>query len=111
MKTSVRAAVILLTIFGCVGCDQLPKAVARSYLPLGAPISLLNDVVRLQHAENPGVFLSLGDALPSNTRRVLFTCGGAVLVIGAAVWALRSRRLSSAQIVGAALVPAVASRT
>ena len=104
MKTSVRVAVILLTVIGCVGCDQLTKSVARNYLAPGMPVSLLNDVIRLQRAENPGAFLSLGDALPTNTRRVLFTFGGAVLVVGTALWALRSRRLSSLQIVGAALV-------
>jgi signal peptidase II len=103
MKTSVRVAVILLTVIGCVGCDQLTKSVARKYLALGMSVSLLNDVIRLQRAENPGAFLSLGDALPASTRRFVFTFGGAVLVVGTACWALRSRRLSSPQIVGAAL--------
>jgi signal peptidase II len=104
MKTSARLAVILLTVVGCVGCDQLTKSVARNYLAPGMPVSLLNGLIRLQRAENPGAFLSLGDVLPTNTRRVLFTFGGAVLVVGTAFWALRSPRLRSPQIVGAALV-------
>jgi lipoprotein signal peptidase len=98
MKTGMRVAVILLTVVGCVGCDQLTKSVARNYLAPGMPVSLLNDVIRLQRAENPGASLSLGNVLSTNTRRVLFTFGGAVLVVGTAFWALRSRRLSSAQI-------------
>jgi len=104
MKRSTRAAAILLTILGCVGCDQSTKSVARDYLPQGTPISLFNDLVRLQHTENRGAFLSLGDGLSNNARRALFTFGGALLVIGAALWALRSRHLSSAQVLGAGLV-------
>jgi signal peptidase II len=104
MKTSVRAAVVLLTILGCVGCDQYTKSIARDYLPRETPISLLNDVVRLQRDENPGAFMSLGDSLSTNARRVLFAFGGAVLVIGTAFLALRSRRRSSAHILGAALI-------
>ena len=103
MKMSLRIAVILLTILGCVGCDQITKSVAREYLPSREPVSLFSDVVRLQHTENPGAFLSLGDSLPRNTRLVLFTLGGTTLVIGMAFWACRSRRLSPVQVVGAAL--------
>lgn len=104
LKTSARAAVVLLTISGCVGCDQYTKSLARAHLPREAPISLLNGVIRLERTENPGAFLSLGDSLPNNTRGVLFTLGGAALVTGTSIWALRSRRLSSAQILGAALL-------
>jgi len=75
MKTSVRAAVVLLTILGCVGCDQYAKSIARDYLPRETPISLLNDVVRLQSDENPGAFTSLGDSLSTNARRVLLPLG------------------------------------
>lgn len=104
MKTNMRIAVILLTVFGCVGCDQVTKSIARNLLPPQQVISLFNDTVRLEHAENSGAFLSLGDTLSSTARRVLFTLGGAVVVIGTAVWAFRSRRMSAAQIVGAALI-------
>jgi len=104
MKTNVRVAVILLTLFGCVGCDQVTKSLARNHLPSQQAISLLNDTVRLQHVENSGAFLSLGDTLSSTTRRLLFTLGGAGFVTGAAVWAFRSRRIGTVQIVGAALL-------
>lgn len=104
MKTNVRIAIILLTVLGCVGCDQATKALARKHLPLQQVISLFNDTVRLEHTENPGAFLSLGDTLSSTARRLLFTLGGAVLVTATAVWAFRSRRMSVSQIVGAALI-------
>jgi signal peptidase II len=104
LKTNVRIAVILLTVFGCVGCDQATKSIVRDQLPLGEVISLFNDTVRLEHTENPGAFLSLGDSLSSTARAFLFTLGGAVLVTATAVWAFRSRRINTSQIVGAALV-------
>lgn len=100
----MRAALVLSIILGCVGCDQLTKAVARDHLGRQETISLLNGAVRLQHAENPGAFLSLGDALSGDVRRIVFTFGGVLLVTGTALWALRSRRLTSLQIAGAALV-------
>lgn len=104
MKTNMRIAVILLTVLGCVGCDQVTKSIARHQLPPEQVISLFNDTVRLVHAENSGAFLSLGDSLSSTARRALFTLGGAVVVIGTAVWAFRSRRMSLPQMIGAALI-------
>lgn len=104
MKTNMRAAVILLTMLGCVGCDQVTKSIARDRLPLQETISLLNGTVRLQRAENPGAFLSLGETLSTTARRISFTLGGALLVAGTAFWALRSRRMGGRQIVGAALI-------
>jgi signal peptidase II len=104
MKTHIRIAVILLTVLGCVGCDQATKSIARDHLPLGQVIALFKDTVRLERTENSGAFLSLGDSLSSTARRFLFTLGGAVLVTATAIWAFRSRRISASQIVGAALV-------
>jgi signal peptidase II len=104
MKTNVRIAIILLTVLGCVGCDQATKSIARNRLPLQQAISLFNDTVRLEHTENSGAFLSLGDTLSSAARRFIFTLGGAVLVTTTAVWAFRSRRVSALQIVGAVFI-------
>jgi signal peptidase II len=104
MKTTCRAAIILLITVGCVGCDQLTKSIARDHLPLRETVSLFKDTVRLERAENPGGFLSLGDKLSSTARRVLFTLGGALLVTGTALWAFASKRVHSTQIVGAALI-------
>ena len=104
MRTNLRAAVILLTMLGCVGCDQVTKALVRDHLPLRETISFFHDTVRLEHAENPGAFLSLGEGLSSATRGGLFTLGGALLVAGTAFWALGARRISPVQVIGAALI-------
>ena len=65
MRLMFRVAVLLLTLTACVGCDQLSKSAARSYLPRTTVVSLMGDTVRLQYAENPGAFLSLGAAHPN----------------------------------------------
>ena len=104
MKISFRIAVILLTLLGCVGCDQVTKLIARDHLAPDVRVSLLNDVVRLQYAENSGAFLSLGEGLPEVVRHTVFILGGLVFVVVALVWALRARNMSRARVVGAALM-------
>jgi signal peptidase II len=99
-----RLAVLLITMVGCVGCDQATKSAARAQLLPGVTVSLFHDIVRLQHVENPGAFLSMGDSLPGGLRAIFFTLGGTVLVAGAMFWTLRSRRMNTAQAIGAALV-------
>jgi len=104
MANYARVVILLTTIIGCVGCDQVTKAVAREHLNAGNTISFFHDSVRLQHVENRGAFLSIGEALPPGVRAMLFTFGGAALVAGVILWAVRSRHMSRSQIVGAALV-------
>jgi signal peptidase II len=99
-----RFAVLFVPMVGCVGCDQATKLAARVRLVPGTTVSLFHDIVRLQHVENRGAFLSMGDALPEILRTILFTFGGAVLVAGAIIWTLRSRRMSIVQSIGAALI-------
>ncbi len=104
MTNSFRVAVLLLTIIGCVGCDQVTKLAARKYLSTGTTSSFLHDTFRLQRAENPGAFLSLGDHLAPRTRVILFTFGGSLLVGAALFWAIRSQRATTMHTIGAALV-------
>ena len=106
MKRSYRIAVILLILVGCVGCDQATKTIAREQLAPGVTLSLFHDVVRVEHFENPGAFLSLGEYGPATVRSMLFTAGGLLWVAIALAWALRARRANPASIVGSALVAA-----
>jgi signal peptidase II len=104
VKNSTRLAVLLLTMIGCVGCDQVTKVMARTYLNAGTVQSFLGDTVRLQRAENPGAFLSLGSQLPPRTRLLLFTLGGSLLVGAVLVWAIRQRHATAMPTIGAALL-------
>lgn len=81
-----RLVLILSLLFSTIGCDQVTKAIARDNLSLQVQ-SYLGDLVRLQHAENPGAFLSLGEAIPEHARFWVFTVGVALVMVGA-LWVL-----------------------
>lgn len=80
MNRTYRICLIGILLLSTTGCDQLTKKVAKAELVSAAPISLLNDVVRLEYAENPGAFLSIGEHLPSP---ILLLCSS--LLVGAVI--------------------------
>jgi len=65
MNRTYRICLIGILLLSTIGCDQLTKKVAKAELISSAPISLLNDLIRFEYAENPGAFLSIGENLPS----------------------------------------------
>jgi signal peptidase II len=104
MRSVPRFIVVMLTVFCCVGCDQVSKSAARSMLRSGVTESLFSDSLRLQLTENPGSFLSLGASLPEQLRFTLFTAAVAVILVSLVCAALFARRLSTARFVGLALI-------
>jgi len=101
-----RIVLVCITLFWCVGCDQISKGVVRHYLAPGESHSFLHDVFRLAHAENSGAFLSLGAALPEYTRTVLFTGIVGVLSVAALLAAFLARGLGRYQVIALALIAA-----
>ncbi len=83
-----QTVIVLLLVFSCIGCDQSTKWIAKTRLPKFQTISLAGDLARLQYAENPGAFLSLGASLPENWRRTLFTTGAGALLLALLVYIL-----------------------
>lgn len=79
MSSSKRLLLILAILFSCVGCDQVTKSVAKSYLSEGHTIVLAGDTVRLQLAKNYGAFLSLGDSIGASRGMLLSGVVGVVL--------------------------------
>jgi signal peptidase II len=104
MQSIPRFIVVMLTLFSCVGCDQVSKSAARSMLHSGVTESLFSDSLRFQLTENPGSFLSLGASLPEQLRFTLFTAAVAVILVALVCAALFARRLSTARFVALALV-------
>jgi signal peptidase II len=104
MRSIPRFFVVMITLCCCVGCDQVSKSAARTLLASGVTESLFADSLRLQLAQNPGAFLSLGGSLPEQLRFALFTAAAAVLLIGLVCAALFARRLRSARVIPLALV-------
>jgi signal peptidase II len=96
--------VVSLTLLGCVGCDQVSKAAARTFLSPGTLHSFLADTLRLQRVENPGSFLSLGAALPQAIRFWIFTAVVGLLLLGLVAAALYAKRLDRPRAVALALI-------
>lgn len=103
MKFS-KLAIILLVLFGSVGCDQATKVVARQHLEGIGTLSYLGDTFRLTYAENHGAFLGMGSNLPDGVRTLIFTVLVAIFLVGLAVWLFRGPAKSWVAIVASSLV-------
>jgi signal peptidase II len=63
---------VICLMFVTIGCDQATKMAARDNLQGRGSLSYLGGLLRLEHAENPGAFLSMGAALPHELRIGIF---------------------------------------
>jgi signal peptidase II len=95
MRLVVRSVLIASFLIGCVGCDQTAKSIVRQSLPTGVAYSYLGGVLRIQHTENPGAFLSLGASLPRTARELTFTVGVGMVVGALLLWAVFGRDLNA----------------
>jgi signal peptidase II len=84
----VFAIFLLLTT---IGCDRVTKHVATTSLAGKPGVSYLANTFRLEYAENPGAFMSLGSGLPDWARTGLLTFGAGVGLVAVAVAASRLR--------------------
>lgn len=78
-KLLIAAALTVVTLV----LDQWTKWIARGSLSAISEVRVLGDFLRLQHAENPGAFLSLGAQMGDHARFGIFT----VLVFVFLIWA------------------------
>jgi signal peptidase II len=104
MRTLKKAALIVLILCSCVGCDQVTKSVARNHLASSSPIHLMEGMFRLQYSENPGAFMSLGMGLPDSVRFwLLIICVGVALT-GMLQFVLFSREMDRFSVIAASLI-------
>jgi len=81
--------VLLVAALATIGCDRVTKHAATAMLS-GAPArSYLGDTVRLEYAENPGGFLSLGATLAPVAKTALFTVATGLMLLTVIVFAVR----------------------
>ena len=78
-----RALLLIVAALWTIGCDQVTKSVAKTYLSETRAIVLLGDTVRLQLAKNYGAFLSLGAGVGETSRGMLIS-----IVVGVVLAAL-----------------------
>ncbi len=73
MTVRRKTVLLLLILTLCLVLDQWAKVIAREQLAALPPISLLNNIIRLEYVENTGAFLGLGANLPIAARTAIFT--------------------------------------
>jgi signal peptidase II len=99
-----RLSLLALVLAGTVGCDQVTKRLAVSGLQGRPGHVLLGGLLRLDYAENPGAFLSLGGSLPRPAQFWLLTAGVGALLLGMLVYLVASRHLPRLPSVALALM-------
>jgi len=104
MARVARFSLFMWLVFPSLACDQGAKAIARRVLEGGHPVELLDGLIRLQLAENPGAFLSLGATLPESARMLVFALLAPLALVVIAVMFLRSPSTSKAALCGVALM-------
>jgi len=104
MSMMKRALLVFIVLVSCVGCDQVTKSVAQSFLSETEVWSFWGDTVRLQLAHNHGAFLGLGSSLPENLREMLFSFAVAGMLIALLGYILFSKSASPSSILAYALL-------
>jgi signal peptidase II len=104
MSRKQRVGVMLAVLLACVGCDQGTKRVAQQHLRAHPGYSFLADSVRLQYAENPGAFLSLGSEFGPQARQALLVVGVGAVLLALALFALLKKQIGYAELIAYALL-------
>ena len=101
MKTTARILALIL-VLTTIGCDRVTKHLATATLNGTPGRSYLADTIRLEYAENPGAFLSLGARLPEWARTGILTLGAFIGLAAVAVGAF-TRHWKGTSLIGALL--------
>ena len=104
MKQSTKILIIALVLLVSIGCDQVSKQVAKTLLQYSPQVSMLDDFVRLQYAENRGIMLSIGASLSPGMRFWTFTVGVGLLLMGMLAYIIWNREIDRLQAIGWALI-------
>lgn len=100
----VHILVVLFIVFINIGCDQQTKQYAQTHLEDYSVNSYMNDVFRLQYAENTGAFLSWGSDLPETWHFIFLKVFPVIMLFGMLVYVLFSRGVDAMQAIGLSFV-------
>ncbi len=106
MKRIYRIGIMIVIVAVCLVLDQAAKNMARQMLASAPPISLLNDFIHIEYAENSGGMLSVGANLPYEARFIFFTVVVGIIIAGTVVFTMLARTLSWPQLTGLSLIVA-----
>ena len=101
---SKRTAAILGSLAVLVGVDQLTKVWAIDNLKGQPGQSYLGDLIRIQYAENPGAFLSLGANLSHDSRFWLLSVTVGLFLLGCLGYLIWNRKLHPIATAGLTLI-------
>lgn len=87
-KRLIRTALILLVLAFNIGCDQVSKSMVRNKVGPFEKVGFLYNHITLQHVENTGAFLSMGDNLSGVLRLLLLNILPLIAVIAGLVYIL-----------------------
>jgi signal peptidase II len=104
MRKYVRTLCIILIVFLFVGCDQATKSFAVRNLPFSHSLTYCGGFVRLQLAENPGYFLSIGSSLPRIIRTTFAILMAILSLIGFMALLRFAKKLTMLSLVAFALL-------
>jgi signal peptidase II len=82
---NISKALTLALLLTTIGCDRVTKHVASTNLAGTPTRSYFADTFRLEYAENPGAFLSLGENLPESVRTGVLGIGAGIGLIAIVV--------------------------
>lgn len=101
---SNRWKLIVFTILVNIIVDQITKVWAIHSLKEAPTYRFLGDTFRLQYAENPGAFLSLGAGLSPTMRFIVLTIIVAFFLFAATVYLFRSPNMGASRAIGLSLL-------
>jgi signal peptidase II len=99
-----RAVLVMSILLSCVACDQTFKEAAERKLAFSEPVHLLGGVVRLEHVQNPGAFLSFGADFAEPLRFLLFVVVASLGLATCLVVLFRGRRWAPTTVAGLSLI-------
>jgi signal peptidase II len=106
MKRIHRLGLVVLILITCTGCDRMTKSLAKESLAASAPISLLNDSIRIEYSENHGALLGLGANLPGEARFLFLVVFVSLAVAITLAFAVSLRSFGPIPLIGLSLVAA-----
>ena len=104
MSLRYRVGLSVVLFLFCTGFDRLSKDYAQRNLATAAPLSLLNDTLRIQYAENPGAMLGIGASMPDEIRFALFVVAVSAALVTLLAYAIGTHSMDKLQFFGLLLV-------
>jgi len=87
-KKLIRILFILAVLSFNIGCDQVSKSMVRNKVRPFEKIGFLYNHITLQHVENSGAFLSLGDNLSGVLRMLLLNLLPLLAIVAGLIYIL-----------------------